>query len=131
MPDRLRKSLRVADLGVQEMADYLEVERNTISRWINGRTNPPAAALRLWAMRTGVNYAWIRNGETPTADGDGGLSVRPKGFEPPTFWFGVGPILTSLDEEEDEARRGQCVICSGDCDPGDCVMYRDAWELTA
>ena len=34
-------------------------------------------------------------------------------------------------DDEDEYRRGQCVICSGDCDPGDCVMYRDALELAA
>lgn len=65
MADRMRKSLRVADVSVQEMADYLEVERNTISRWINGRTHPPASSLRLWAMRTGVDYRWLRNGEEP------------------------------------------------------------------
>lgn len=24
-------------------------------------------------------------------------AVRPKGFEPPTFWFGADPLLTSAD----------------------------------
>jgi plasmid maintenance system antidote protein VapI len=28
-------------------------------------------------------------------------------------------------DDEDEARRGQCVICSGDCDPGQCVQFSD------
>lgn len=68
MADRMRKSLREADVSVQQMADYLEVERNTISRWINGRTNPPAMALRLWAERTGISYGWLRNGEEPQPD---------------------------------------------------------------
>ncbi|WP_350224569.1 helix-turn-helix transcriptional regulator [Promicromonospora sp. MEB111] len=61
----MRKSLRVADVSVQSMADYLEVERNTISRWINGHVTPNTATLRLWAMRTGVDYTWLRNGEEP------------------------------------------------------------------
>lgn len=51
---RLRLALEVEDIGVQEMADYLGVERNSVSRWINGRTQPSKQTLRLWAMRTGV-----------------------------------------------------------------------------
>lgn len=40
LADRLRKSLRVAEISVHEMADYLEVSRNTVSAWMNGRTRP-------------------------------------------------------------------------------------------
>lgn len=71
LADRLRKSLRAAGLGVQEMADYLEVSRNTISNWINGRTRPSAPTLRLWALRTGVSYGWLRKGDgwSPTGGG--------------------------------------------------------------
>ena len=65
LADRLRKSLRHSDIGVQEMADYLEVERNTVGRWINGRNVPAPATIKLWALRTGVPYAWLRTGEVP------------------------------------------------------------------
>lgn len=57
--DRMRKALRHADIGVQEMADYLGVSRNTVSNWIGGRINPGTQTLRLWALRTGVPYTWL------------------------------------------------------------------------
>lgn len=51
--ERVQVAPGLADVSAQEMADRLEVERNTISRPINGRTTPPATALRVWTMRTG------------------------------------------------------------------------------
>jgi transcriptional regulator with XRE-family HTH domain len=62
MPDRLRRALRHADMGSNEMAEYLEVSRHTISNWINGHTRPPATAVKLWAMRCGVDYRWLSQG---------------------------------------------------------------------
>jgi transcriptional regulator with XRE-family HTH domain len=62
MPDRLRRALRHADMGSNEMAEYLEVSRHTISNWINGHTRPPATAVKLWAMRCGVDYRWLAHG---------------------------------------------------------------------
>lgn len=59
LADRMRKSLRHADVGVQDMADYLGVARNTVSTWINGRIEPSLQTLRLWALRCGVNYEWL------------------------------------------------------------------------
>ena len=58
--DRLRKSLRAAGVTVQEIADYLEVNRNTVGNWINGRATPSASTIRLWALRCGVPYDWLR-----------------------------------------------------------------------
>jgi transcriptional regulator with XRE-family HTH domain len=63
LADRMRKSLRDADIGVQDMADYLEVSRNTVSNWINGHNPPSAQTLRLWAMRCGVPLKWLRDGD--------------------------------------------------------------------
>ena len=63
--DRMRKSLRDTAIGVQEMADYLEVSRNTVSTWINGRVPPSSQTLRLWAMRCGVPLEWLRDGIDP------------------------------------------------------------------
>jgi transcriptional regulator with XRE-family HTH domain len=62
--DRMRKALRHAGIGVQEMADYLDVSRNTVSTWINGRISPSTQTLRLWAMRCGVSFSWLANGDT-------------------------------------------------------------------
>jgi|HubBroStandDraft_6_1064221.scaffolds.fasta_scaffold00861_27 transcriptional regulator with XRE-family HTH domain len=63
--DRLRKALRHADLGVQEMASYLDVSRNTVGNWINGRIEPSTQTLRLWALRCGVSYEWLTEGRNP------------------------------------------------------------------
>lgn len=57
--DRMRKAIRVADLSVSEMAEYLGVTRESVGRWINGRNAPSTQTLRLWASRTGVSYEWL------------------------------------------------------------------------
>jgi transcriptional regulator with XRE-family HTH domain len=63
LADRLRKALRQADVGVQEIASYLGVDRSTVSTWINGRIKPSVQTKRLWALRTGVPYAWLCHGD--------------------------------------------------------------------
>jgi transcriptional regulator with XRE-family HTH domain len=68
LADRMRKALRTADVGVQEMAEYLGVGRNTVSTWINGRIIPSRQSVRLWALRTGVPFEWLETGQAP----DGG-----------------------------------------------------------
>lgn len=62
--DRMRKAMRVSGVGVQEMADYLGVARNTVSTWINGRIQPSQQTLRLWAIRCAVPYEWLKDGQT-------------------------------------------------------------------
>lgn len=94
--DRMRKALRVSDVGVQEIADYLEVSRSAVGKWINGHVAPSAQTIRLWALRTGVPYEWLRDGKNPRQEGgpDGGSrDVRPKGFEPPTFCLGADVVV--------------------------------------
>lgn len=65
LADRMRKALRASDTGVQEIADYLGVVRNTVSNWINGKITPSKQTLRLWALRTGVDFDWLQTGENP------------------------------------------------------------------
>ena len=81
LADRMRKSLRTAGMGVQEMADYLDVSRNTVGTWINGRIEPSVQTVRLWALRTGVPFTWLRDGEIPAGpngpDGDDGSAPTP------------------------------------------------------
>ncbi|WP_353809653.1 helix-turn-helix domain-containing protein [Agromyces sp. SYSU T00194] len=74
LADRIRRALRVSGVGVGEMADELEVSRNTVSNWINGRNAPRRRDLRVIAMRTGMPLEWLENGEAPRPeDPDGGL----------------------------------------------------------
>lgn len=75
LADRMRKALRISGMGVSEMAEYLGVARNTVSTWINGKIRPSTQTLRLWALRTGVPYEWLLNGDAPHRNNpDGGQS---------------------------------------------------------
>lgn len=68
--DRMRKALRVSGVGVQEMADYLDVARNTVGTWINGKVVPSTQTVRLFAIRTGVPFAWIKDGKLDNGPSD-------------------------------------------------------------
>lgn len=73
--DRLHKSLRVTGLSVQDMADELEVHRNTVSAWLNGRSRPKKTQLIAWALKTGLPYEWLAHGDgmEPGTDPDRAL----------------------------------------------------------
>src|SRR5258706_1120734 len=58
LADKMRKSLRHAGLGVAEMADYLDVDRSTVSTWINGPIEPFARGVQPSALRTRIPYSW-------------------------------------------------------------------------
>lgn len=72
--DRIRRAMRVADVSVQELAEALEVNRNTIGNWINGRRSPKRRDLAAIALRTGFSIEWLETGKTPDPEPDGGLS---------------------------------------------------------
>ncbi|WP_409063223.1 helix-turn-helix domain-containing protein [Antiquaquibacter oligotrophicus] len=57
----MRKAMRVADLDVSEVAARLEVHRNTVSAWINGRNVPRPRDLRAFADLTGVPREWLES----------------------------------------------------------------------
>lgn len=65
LADRLRKSLRVAGIGVQEIAESLGVSRNTVSNWLNGRTAPGRDQLIVWCAYTGAPLQWLEQGTEP------------------------------------------------------------------
>ena len=72
---RLQIALGQVDMEKEQMADYLGVHRSTVSRWVNGHGRPRDAFIRQWALRCGVPYLWLRNGDVdlrnggPTTDG--------------------------------------------------------------
>jgi transcriptional regulator with XRE-family HTH domain len=79
----MRKALRDADIGVHDMADYLGVARNTVSTWINGRHPASMQTMRLWAMRCGVPYEWLRSGDDTSPPDEwavGDSNPEPTGY---------------------------------------------------
>jgi len=70
LPDRMRRALRVSGVSVNQMAEYLGVKPETCSRYINGRANPPLQTVRLWALRTGFPFVWLKDGEIPAGPTD-------------------------------------------------------------
>lgn len=91
LADRMRKALRTSGVGVVEMADYLGVARGTVGNWISGRITPSKQSLRLWALRTGVDFDWLQTGENPhqPAADEGAVMLprldsnqQPAGYKP-------------------------------------------------
>jgi transcriptional regulator with XRE-family HTH domain len=80
LEDRLAKALRHAGVGKSEMAAELGCVRQTVTNYLSGKTAPSKAVLRVWALRCGVSYRWLVNGETPTGGSDDG-----PGQEIPSF----------------------------------------------
>lgn len=63
MQDRLQKALDYASIHVQEMADHLGINRNTVGNYLSGRTKRVPKAVRMqWAMLCGVDYRWLDTG---------------------------------------------------------------------
>jgi transcriptional regulator with XRE-family HTH domain len=89
LADRLRKSLRTSGIGVYVMSEYLEVSRNTVGNWINGKTHPRPSELKLWALRTRVDYKWLLTGKLPRGDSNS----QPAGLEKDPRPFGAAEKL--------------------------------------
>ncbi len=66
--DRLKRSLRYANLHQYDMADYLELHRNSVGDYVRGKTKMLPAVMRIWADRTGVPLSWLKTGQWPDED---------------------------------------------------------------
>lgn len=67
--DRMRKAMEHAGIKTEElMAQELEVHRTTISRWLSDATTVRTIYLKQWALRCGVPYEWLRNGNDGMGD---------------------------------------------------------------
>lgn len=64
---RLRLSMGQAGKNTSDMAHILEMDRSTISQWLNDRAVPKKTwYLRIWADETGVPLEWLIYGVDPT-----------------------------------------------------------------
>lgn len=102
----MRKALDVAGVGVQDMADYLGVSRQSVSKWINGRGLVDRRTTIAWALRTGVPLVWLETGEAP-ATGPGlreeytarDSNPEPADKEPaPVYSFAAAHLARTLGE---------------------------------
>jgi len=91
--DRMRRALRVSGVGIGEMSELLDVSRNTIGNWINGRAEPRTRDLKEVALKTGMPYEWLRTGRT---DDNGHSPVGPTGIEPMTSTVESGHLAEIL-----------------------------------
>ena len=74
-----RPKMALGDTKAQDMADYLGVSRQTLTRWMGDIGRPPARAYILaWAMRTNIDPVWLETGETPTGPEPGGGLVAER-----------------------------------------------------
>ena len=101
--DRIRRALRVSGVSVQDLADALEVSRNTVGNWINGHGPVRVSHLMAIAAITGAPFAWLKDGNSPSATADGlDLVVHPPGLEPGTHCFMDSPIVPGDDDSSDD-----------------------------
>ena len=57
--DRLAKARRAAGISSQEMAEALEITRNTVGNYEHGRTIPGRAMIMAWAAITNAPIEWL------------------------------------------------------------------------
>ena len=67
---RVRLAMEDAGYSVQGFADELDVSRDTVSRWLNGRGTPSRTQLMAIAMTTDVPLEWL--------EGDDEGEARPE-----------------------------------------------------
>lgn len=88
--DRLARALREVNMSQDEIAHFLGMRRETVSRWMRGMNRPNRPALMAWSTITGVDLGWLETG-TPTGQVAGGrwygirdLNPEPADMEPTT-----------------------------------------------
>ena len=76
MRHRLARAREVAGYSRAELADAIDVSRNTITNAETGKTTPRKLMLNIWALACGVPVDWLITGIDPNGgddDPDGGL----------------------------------------------------------
>jgi transcriptional regulator with XRE-family HTH domain len=71
MHHRMRLALEASGVEVTEMAETLGMHVNSVYNYMHGDRQPKLAAIKVWAMRTGVPWRWIVDGTEVTESEDG------------------------------------------------------------
>ena len=60
--DRLRKAREFAGLEIQELAEAVDVHRQSVTRYETDKARPKRGTLLLWSYATGVSVSWLEDG---------------------------------------------------------------------
>lgn len=99
LPMRLMIARSAAGFSQQQLAEKIGAARATVANYEAGKM-PRRGTVMAWAVATDVDVRWLMTGEAPSPDGDGASQVRPKGFEPLTFWSGRLSLLPASMMED-------------------------------
>jgi transcriptional regulator with XRE-family HTH domain len=61
--DRLRRAREFVDLDQADLARELGISRNSVGNYEREVTRPRRAVLLAWALRCGVPFEWLADGE--------------------------------------------------------------------
>lgn len=64
--DRLRKARELSGLEMQQLADQIDIHRQTVARYESGQATPKRHVMLSWSMATGVSVEWISTGSQPS-----------------------------------------------------------------
>lgn len=103
--ERMARSRKFVGLDQREMANLLGVNRNTVSNWETGVTEPTMSMFASWARITGRSMEWIVYGDdeapgaAPGAADVPGRTFVPVVATPDTLaelleLWGVHPVLS-------------------------------------
>lgn len=73
--DRLARSMRLVRIKTGDVANYLDIDPATVSRWLSGRNRPNRATLIVLADMTGVELEWLDTGQRACRDSNPKPSV--------------------------------------------------------
>ena len=63
--DRMRKAREHADLSQAQLAAEIGIGRTSVVNYETGRKRPSRPVLLSWALRCGVDHAWLRGDRNP------------------------------------------------------------------
>ncbi|MCB4209178.1 helix-turn-helix domain-containing protein [Arthrobacter sp. UM1] len=75
--DRLRKARELAGFDQGQLANALDISRNTVSNYEKGNVEPRKIVLKAWSFTTGVSLTWLETGVAPSPNGEGATNLSP------------------------------------------------------
>ena len=100
---RLVLAREVAGMQQSDIAEVLDVKRQTISNYERGVSSPNRLQINAWAVACGVDVEWLKTGREQEETGpEGGAALRPvgpTGLEPMTSTVEYGRLAEVLPFE--------------------------------
>lgn len=83
--DKFRKAREITGMNIEDFAEHIGVHRNTVAKYESEQcAGRKRSTVRLWAVGSGVSYAWLDNGNNPNG---GAVDVTASNAR----WSSTGP----------------------------------------